>query len=84
MLSKYGYDIVGTVVALALLGSIFAWFFVDARFVRYGLIALLLLFLLFTLYFFRDPDRTTPAGDGLVIAPADGEIVLLKPIREDE
>jgi phosphatidylserine decarboxylase len=84
LLSKYGYDIVGTVVALALLGSIFAWFFVDARFVRYGLIVLLLLFLLFTLYFFRDPDRTTPAGDGLVIAPADGEVVLLKPVREDE
>lgn len=35
-----------------------------------------LLFLLFTLYFYRDPERTAPAGPGLVIAPADGKIVL--------
>lgn len=35
-----------------------------------------LLFLLFTLYFYRDPERAAPAGQGLVIAPADGKIVL--------
>jgi phosphatidylserine decarboxylase len=35
-----------------------------------------LLFLLFTLYFYRDPERLTPAGKGLFIAPADGKIVL--------
>jgi len=35
-----------------------------------------LLFLLFTLYFYRDPKRAAPAEPGLVIAPADGKIVL--------
>ena len=28
-------------------------------------------------YFFRDPDRVTPVRDGLVIAPADGEVCLI-------
>jgi len=35
----------------------------------------LMLILLFTLNFFRDPERATPAGDGLYIAPADGKVI---------
>ena len=36
---------------------------------------------LFAFYFFRDPERTTPKGDDLIIAPADG---ILLPLRETE
>jgi phosphatidylserine decarboxylase len=35
-----------------------------------------LAFFLFTLYFYRDPERATPSDAGLVIAPADGKILL--------
>jgi phosphatidylserine decarboxylase len=28
--------------------------------------------------FYRDPDRTTPAGDQLIVSPADGEVVYVK------
>ena len=84
MISRYGYDVVGTVLALTVLGTVLASLFVDVRFVRFGIIAVLALLLLFTLYFFRDPDRTPPKGDDLVIAPADGEIVSIMPLREDE
>jgi len=30
-------------------------------------------------YFFRDPDRVTPVRSGLVISPADGEVVSVGP-----
>lgn len=30
---------------------------------------------LFSLWFFRNPDRTPPSGTGLVVSPADGRIV---------
>jgi phosphatidylserine decarboxylase len=84
LVSKYGFDVVATVVALVVIGTLLAWFFVDVKIVKYGIIGVLALFLLLTLNFFRDPDRSTPAGDDLVIAPADGEVVQIKPLREDE
>lgn len=37
-------------------------------------ITLVVLFV-YVLYFFRNPDRATPSGPGIVVAPADGKIV---------
>lgn len=39
------------------------------------LAVILLILFLFMLNFFRDPERTTPQGEGLFISPADGRIV---------
>ena len=39
------------------------------------LAALGLLLALFSLWFFRNPDRTPPPGAGVVVSPADGRIV---------
>jgi phosphatidylserine decarboxylase len=34
------------------------------------------------LYFFRDPKRTPPAGEGLFLAPADGQVVGVQQVDE--
>lgn len=36
----------------------------------------------FTLYFFRDPERDVPGGDH-ILAPADGRIIEVQPVREE-
>jgi phosphatidylserine decarboxylase len=40
--------------------------------------ALLVLLGLFVFSFFRDPDRVVPGEPGLVVAPADGRVVVVK------
>ena len=32
---------------------------------------------LWCVYFFRDPDRVTPAREGLIVSPADGVVQLI-------
>lgn len=84
MITRYGYDVVGVVVALCLIGIAAAWFFVDGKVLKSVLIVIALGLLAFTLYFFRDPERQSPSGDGIVLSPADGTVVLIQPVREEE
>lgn len=46
--------------------------------------ALPLVLTAFIVYFFRDPERTTPYGDNLYISPADGRIIQIQPVAEEK
>ncbi len=41
------------------------------------------LLLLFTVYFFRNPERTPPADEQLMVSPADGVVVYAGPSSEE-
>ena len=41
-----------------------------------------LIFLIFTFYFFRDPERVVPIGDDILVSPADGLITNITEIKE--
>ena len=48
------------------------------------LLVLWVLFVIFTFYFFRDPDPATPAGANLVIAPGHGKVDTIDTTTEAE
>ncbi|WP_432822434.1 phosphatidylserine decarboxylase family protein [Trichloromonas sp.] len=47
------------------------------------LTVILLLLTLFTVYFFRNPERVTPADADAVIAPADGKVIFVGKVAEE-
>lgn len=58
--------------------------FIHCVFVSYPLAGLLIFFMGFVLYFFRVPDRETVAGENVVTSVADGEIVIIDKVYENE
>lgn len=49
-----------------------------------GLVLLWALFVVFTLYFFRDPNPRVPAGAGLVVSPAHGKVDVIDETTVEE
>lgn len=72
-IASEGYPFIGISLLLVLIG-----FFVHK------IVFVVFIFLcLFVVFFFRNPQRHPPAGDNLVIAPADGRVVQLSEVKEE-
>lgn len=48
-----------------------------------GLTVFFLVITLFIVFFFRDPERKIPQGEGVILSPADGRIVEIAPFSEN-
>lgn len=79
--ARDGYPTIIGVLFLSLIIVLIGWFL--ASLVSYLFYAVALFLSVFTLYFFRDPDRTTPKDDSLLIAPADGKVLLVETVSEN-
>lgn len=81
MLTKYGYTTIG-ISALISFILIAISFFIQNIYGKYTLIALAIFLLVFTLNFFRDPERNIPDKDDIILSPADGKILIIKDVIE--
>lgn len=85
MIHREGYTIIAS--SLVLLGGL-AWvvnhYLADYKILSYGLYAVLLVFLVLVVQFFRNPSRHTVIDPQTVIAPADGKVVIIEDVEEPE
>ncbi|MCZ7604142.1 MAG: phosphatidylserine decarboxylase family protein [Melioribacteraceae bacterium] len=80
-LTKYGYSTLGWVFLVVFILIAIA-VLVNHTYLRYILGAISLFLIVFSLNFFRDPDRTPPKTENVIISPADGKILIIKDVFE--
>jgi phosphatidylserine decarboxylase len=84
VITHYGIDVLIWVFLVLVTILIGALVFFEAGVVRYVLITIVVLVGVFTLNFFRDPNRITPNEPNIVVSPADGKVVQIKRFMENE
>ena len=73
-IAREGYPFIALFGFITLVLALLGW----------AILTLLLLFLtLFSVYFFRNPERIIPEGDDLIVAPADGKVIFVGEVQED-
>ena len=78
--AREGYPFIAYAVGLTALLTVAAWRLCSTvLFIPAGISFLLALFVL---YFFRNPERTTPSDATAVIAPADGVVIVAERVPE--
>jgi len=83
MFTKYGYTTIGITAIISFLIIVLA-IFLNNNIARFSLMAIAILLLAFTLYFFRDPERNPPQRDDVVVSPADGRVLFIKEVESNK
>ena len=78
--AREGYPFIACSAVVTLLLSLSAWKLCSIVLAVPAAVAFLLT--VFILYFFRNPERTPPAGEGAVVAPADGVVIVAERVPE--
>lgn len=83
IIARAGYPVIGTIALISAVLFIAAFITSgSARTLLQCLAALGAGLLMFSLYFFRDPERVVPADTGVLLSPADGTIVDIRDVDE--
>jgi phosphatidylserine decarboxylase len=85
-----GYPFI--IVSLLITGIVSVFLFSFIRSSTYNITFYVILFAscfmivmtVFIAYFFRDPERNIPQGKGLFVSPADGKVILIKDVHEND
>jgi phosphatidylserine decarboxylase len=83
---REGYKTIALIILIAAFINIFMlWFFASVSMALCLFILFVTLSIVFlTVYFFRIPARTLTLDEGCIIAPADGKVVVIEEMTDEE
>ena len=82
---KEGYKILCYSFSAILVLNIIVFLFCgEIKFLKWGILAISIVFYFLVVFFFRKPNRKLEASEGLVYAPADGKVVVIEETEEKE
>ena len=84
MFHKEGFKIIIVTFLLTAVISIFSEYYIESYILRKPIQITSLFILILILQFFRNPKRKTKLDKNHIIAPADGKIVIIKEVLEEE
>lgn len=80
MIAPDGYKLIYATTVLLVVALVLAYFFPNI-FTKI-LLAIIAIVFVFNFYFLRDPDRNIPAGENLIVSPADGTVIKIDEVDE--
>lgn len=82
---KEGYGILSISFLILLAVNLTVLYFLSEAATIYCIVSVaMVLFYLALVSFFREPNRTIKTDDNVIISPADGKVVVIEPVMENE
>src|SRR4030043_549560 len=83
-----GYPfILGYLIITVIFSMFLFWKWEPGNYTSYILLVVfcfLFALTIFMVFFFRDPERKIPTGEGIFVSPADGKVILIKDVYEKD
>lgn len=83
MITKYGYSTFAVIIVTVLF-LLLSVFLVNNNIYTTVISLISIAILLFSLNFFRDPERKSPGKIDAIVTPADGKVLLIKEVEENK
>jgi len=84
MFHKEGHKIIFTALAICIVLSLLANYFVSNPTIKGGIVISLIILLVLVLQFFRNPKRNFNLAEDHIISPVDGKVVVIEEVFEKE
>lgn len=84
MIHKEGYKLLSTFLIILIVANLLVYFLPMFEWIKYIFLGLSIVFYAILLQFFRNPKRKTPLNENNIISPADGKVVVIEEVSENE